>query len=178
MHAEIVAHARHFAEVAHADQIRKYTGEAYVVHTRSVASMVATVTRAPIAVAAAHLHDTVEDTATTLHEIEREFGVAVADLVFWLSDPESRTGNRAARKAEDRDRLARAPALAQTIKLADLIDNTASIVKHDRNFARVYLKEKAALLDVLGRGDRSLHRAASVMHAAATKQLAERRVAP
>lgn len=171
MHAEIVAHARHFADVAHADQERKYTGEAYVVHTRAVASLVATVTRVPIAVAAAHLHDTVEDTAATLDDIERSFGVSVADLVFWVTDPPVSTGNRKQRKAATCERLSRAPELAQTIKLADLINNTSSIVRHDPNFARVYLAEKQALLEVLVKGDRRLHTIASKMVVAARQRL-------
>lgn len=174
MHAEIIAHARHFADIAHADQIRKYTGEAYVTHTRAVASLVAAVTRSPIAVAAAHLHDTVEDTATTHQDLERNFGVGVANLVFWLTDPPGRAGNRRQRKAEDRDRLSRAPALAQTIKLADLIDNTSSIVRHDPKFARVYLAEKEALLEVLVLGDRRLHAVATRMLAASWQRLGER----
>jgi len=171
MHAEIVAHARYFADVAHADQARKYTGDAYVVHTRAVAGIVAAVTRVPIAVAAAHLHDAVEDTAATIDDIERNFGVGVADLVFWLTDPAGRLGNRKQRKADDRERLARAPALAQTIKLADLIDNTSSIVRHDPNFARVYLAEKQALLAVLTKGDRQLHAIALKMVGAARQRL-------
>lgn len=173
MHAEIIAHARHFAEVAHADQVRKYTGEAYVRHTRAVANIVARATKSPIAVAAAHLHDTVEDTVVTLNDVEREFGVSVADLVFWLTDPAGRKGNRSQRKAEDCGRLSRAPALAQTIKLADLIDNTSSIVRHDPNFARVYLAEKEALLVVLTRGDQWLHAVASRMLQAAQQRLLE-----
>jgi len=122
-------------------------------------------------VAAAHLHDTVEDTTTTLHHLERNFGVGVADLVFWLTDPPDRAGNRRQRKAEDRDRLSQAPALAQTIKLADLIDNTSSIVRHNPNFARVYLAEKEALLEVLVLGDRRLHAVATRMLAASRRRL-------
>ena len=53
-----------------------------------------------------------------------------------------------------------ASARAQTIKLADLINNTSSIVKHDTKFAKVYLREKALLLDVLTRGDITLWRQA------------------
>jgi hypothetical protein len=62
-------------------------------------------------------------------------------------------GNRAVRKAIDREHTARAPAGAQTVKLADLIANTRSIVKHDVAFARTYLAEKRLLLEVLTRGD-------------------------
>lgn len=171
MHAEIVAHARYFSELAHADQVRKYTGEPYATHPQAVAALVSRVTQSPIAVAASHLHDTIEDTVTTLDDLERSFGVAVADLVFWLTDPADSTGNRKQRKAEDCARLARAPALAQTIKLGDLIDNTSSIVLHDPHFARVYLVEKEAQLKILVRGDRQLHAIATSMVKEARRRL-------
>ena len=85
------------------------------------------------------------------------FGEDVATLVDWLTDVSRPSdGNRAARKAIDRARLACAPARAQTIKLADLIDNTASVVAHGKGFAPVYLREARELLGVLDRGDPSL----------------------
>ena len=66
----------------------------------------------------------------------------------------------------DRDHSASASADAQTVKLADLISNSKSIVKHDPNFARVYIKEKEALLQVLDKGN-------SRLHAIASKQVAD-----
>jgi (p)ppGpp synthase/HD superfamily hydrolase len=108
-------------------------------------------------VAAAYLHDVIEDTQVTLELIVQEFGPQIANLVLWLtkvSGPED--GNRAARKELDRQYLAQAPAEAQTVKLADLIANTHSIVAHDPAFAEVYLKEKLALLKVLTKGDHGL----------------------
>ena len=74
--------------------------------------------------------------------------------VMDLSDME--TGNRAARKAASRARLAAAPSWVQTIKCADLISNTSSIVRHDPEFAKVYLEEKRLLLDVLTKADPQL----------------------
>jgi hypothetical protein len=64
------------------------------------------------------------------------------------------------RKAIDRDRLAKASGGGQSIKLADLISNSESIVRHDPNFAVTYLAEKAELLDVLVLGDTELMRRA------------------
>ena len=73
----------------------------------------------------------------------------VATLVAWLTGVATPAdGNRAGRVAIDRAHSAKAPAAAQTIKLADLIDDAESIVRHDRRFARVYLEEKRQLLDV------------------------------
>jgi hypothetical protein len=78
----------------------------------------------------------------------------LADGVRLLSDTE--TGNRAQRKAAGRARLAAAPDWVQTIKCADLISNTASIVQHDPAFAVVYIEEKRLLLDVMTRADQRL----------------------
>ena len=102
-----------------------------------------------------------EDTHATLDDIEDAFGARVATLVEMLTDvsrPED--GNRAVRKAIDRAHIAQASPDAKTIKLADLIDNTRSIVTHDPVFACVYLGEKAALLEVLHEGDPALYRQA------------------
>jgi hypothetical protein len=71
-----------------------------------------------------------------------------------VSRPED--GNRAARKAIDLAHTAKASPAAKTIKLADLIDNTRSIVERDPDFAKVYLQEKARLLEVLQEGDPTL----------------------
>ena len=146
-----------FATKAHGDQKRKYTGEPYIVHPIAVSEIVKTVPHTDEMVAAALLHDVVEDTPVTIQEIETKFGSKVAELVGWLTDtsrPEN--GNRKTRKSIDRLHSADAPAEAQTIKLADLIHNTKSIEKHDPSFWKVYKQEKIALLDVLTKGDRSL----------------------
>ena len=72
-----------------------------------------------------------------------------------VSRPED--GNRAARKTLDREHIAKASPQAKTIKIADLIDNSRSIMAHDPQFARVYLAEKRLLLDVLTEGDPTLY---------------------
>ena len=107
--------------------------------------------------AAAWLHDTVEDTGVSLVLIEQEFGFEVADMVEMLTDvSHANDGLRAHRKARDREHTAQASPEAKTIKLADLIDNTRSIVDRDPKFAQVYMTEKALLLEVLGEGDTTL----------------------
>ena len=150
-----------FATKAHGSQKRKYTGEPYIVHPIAVSEIVKTVPHTDEMVAAALLHDVVEDTPVTIQEIETKFGSKVAELVGWLTDtsrPED--GNRKTRKSIDRLHSADAPAEAQTIKLADLIHNTASIEKHDPSFYKVYKQEKIALLDVLTKGDITLRKIA------------------
>lgn len=156
----LVRRSYDFAKKAHelVSHRRKYTGEPYIVHPIEVAVLVQSVPHTPEMLAAALLHDTVEDTATTAGDIELEFGLEVASLVAWLTDvSRADDGNRATRKAKDREHIARAPGQAKTVKLADLISNSRSIIEHDRGFARVYLREKAALMEVLREGDETLY---------------------
>ncbi len=140
-----------FARQVHADQVRKYTGNPYADHLAEVAGIVATVLPNETAIATAWLHDCVEDQGVSLDEIEARFGTTVAIGVSGLSDMES--GNRATRKAASRARLALCSGWIQTIKCADLISNTSSIVLHDPVFAVTYLEEKRLLLEVLTKAD-------------------------
>jgi len=145
----VVAKARTFAIAAHSacGQVRKYTGEPYHVHPAEVAWIVEQAGGTEAQRAAAWLHDVVEDTDVSIELIEQMFGTYVAELVGWLTDVSVPTdGNRAERKAIDREHTAQASLDAKMIKLADLISNTESIVKHDEKFAKVYLEEKRLLL--------------------------------
>jgi (p)ppGpp synthase/HD superfamily hydrolase len=85
------------------------------------------------------------------------FGGEVANLVEMLTDVSKPSdGNRKIRKAIDCEHTAKASPQAKTIKLADLIDNTKTIVAFDPEFAKIYLAEKRLLLDVLVDGDKTL----------------------
>ena len=100
-----------FATMAHGDQKRKYTGEPYIVHPIAVSEIVKTVPHTDEMIAAALLHDVVEDTPFTIDDINDRFGNKVAELVSWLTDvsrPED--GNRKTRKSLDREHIVEAPA--------------------------------------------------------------------
>lgn len=178
---DLIDRARQFATTAHRNvgQLRKYTGQPYEEHLRSVAEMVGAVTVDAEVIAAAWLHDVVEDTPTTIEEIERAFGQNVRALVEALTDvSRPHDGNRAARKALDREHLARAPARAQTVKLADLLDNCQDICSHNARFGRVYLAEMAALLEVLTAGNNSLRQKAKKALDAWSTRLAKTPIQP
>ncbi len=151
--------ARDFAISAHRriDQRRKYTNQPYEVHLRAVAKLVETVTDDPETIAAAWLHDCVEDTEATFEDLGREFGPVVEQLVESLTDVSRPSdGNRSRRKALDRAHLAEASPRAMTVKLADLIDNSSDISENDPRFARVFLDEARQTLEVLREGDARL----------------------
>lgn len=166
MSSELEEKARRFATAAHEsiNQRRKYTGEPYITHPAAVAELVRSVPHTDTMLAAAWLHDTVEDTHATLADVEREFGPEVVSLVEQLTDVSlPQDGNRRARKEIDRTHTAKATPTAKTIKLADLIDNARSIMTRDPDFAVVYLSEKRRLLEVLTEGDQTLYAMATVL---------------
>lgn len=155
----LIARARTFSIAAHTatGQKRKYTNEPYMVHPLAVAAIVASVRHTAPMIAAALLHDVVEDTHVSIEIIAAEFGSVVTRMVSDLSSvsiPEH--GSRAQRKAIDREHTRLATPESKTIKLADIIDNISGFqiaFAHDPDFASQYLTEKIALLDVLGEGD-------------------------
>jgi (p)ppGpp synthase/HD superfamily hydrolase len=156
-HNEQVARAILFAAHAHEGQIRKYTGEPYINHPISVANTLSKFTKDVNLITAAILHDTVEDTDASPYDIWRNFGGDVEYLVAGVTDPEIE-GNRKTRKAAAKDHLAQGCSRIKTLKLADLVDNTVSIVQHDKNFAKTYLAEKRELMTVLVGGNDHLYR--------------------
>lgn len=158
--SDLERRARLFATGAHnaIDHRRKYTNTPYIEHPAAVVEFVRSVPHTDEMLAAAWLHDTVEDTGVSIFDIYPRFGQVVTNLVSELTDvsvPED--GNRAARKAMDLAHTAKASPEAKTIKLADLIDNSRSILERDPKFAKVYIEEKRRLLEVLREGDPTLY---------------------
>lgn len=150
-----IANALFFGEKAHAGQVRKYTNKPYFAeHCVAVSELVRELGGDEDMIIAALLHDTVEDTDTSLWEIRAAFGKRVAGLVDELTDRFTKEAypdlNRAARKKLEAERLGTISDDAKLIKLCDMIDNTHSIVKHDPKFAKTYLREKADLLEAMG----------------------------
>lgn len=145
------ADARQWASYWHRDQKRKYTNEPYIEHPADVVALLRffRVTD-PVILAAAWLHDVVEDCGITIEQIATDFGTDVAYLVSAVTDVSTPSdGNRAARKAIDLQHISHGTASAKKIKLADIISNSKSIIERDPKFAKVYMPEKRALLTVL-----------------------------
>jgi (p)ppGpp synthase/HD superfamily hydrolase len=158
----LVATAGHFAIAAHSavGQKRKYTGEPYAVHPMTVAYIVRKVGGTSEMVAAALLHDVLEDTEIEFDLLKSAFGEHIASIVQELTDeytpkkyPEL---NRKTRKELEAHRYLIASNTAKTIKLADMIDNTMSIAEHDPGFMKTYGPEKRYLLEMLKGGNGTL----------------------
>ena len=137
--------------------VRKYTGLPYMVHPYDVGVRVQAIGGSPDMIAAAFLHDTVEDTYVTIAQIYWEFGVVVGRLVEELTEVTVLAdGNRKKRKAIEMHRLSASSRNAKTIKCADLISNSLDILEHDAKFSIVYMQEKADLLPALVGADEGL----------------------
>ncbi len=152
--------AKKFAAEQHerVGQRRKYTNEPYINHPAAVVEIIRSVPHTNEMIAAAWLHDVVEDTQASFENIHELFGPNVLDMVSMLTNPSSLfSGCREFRKKVDFIHISSASPSAQTIKLADIIDNVRTIAVRDPEFAKRYLREKQALLAVLNDGDPTLH---------------------
>ena len=149
---DMIVKAEIFATQAHAlvEQKRKYTGEDYIVHPIRVAKIVEQFGGSDDQIAAAFLHDVVEDTDVDILDVRMEFGNDIGEIVDGLTDvSQPSDGNRKLRKAMDRANSADASAEAQFVKCADIIDNSADISANDPNFSKVYKQEMLELLTVM-----------------------------
>jgi len=152
--------AINLATLAHAGQIRKFTGVPYITHPIAVAQILLNHgLKDEDLLAAAICHDVVEDTTFTLQTIEKTLGPIVAALVDQVTDrfKDPVHGNRATRKALETARIADCTGrAAQNIKIADAIHNMIDMAAHDPEFAKKYIGEKADLFAVLSLADKGL----------------------
>lgn len=130
---ELLDRAIIFAVKAHAGTERRGKGFPYIVHPMEAMEIVATMTPDLELLAAAALHDTVEDTGVTVEQICQEFGERVASLVAAESDVVmegiSEEDSWHARKQAAIDRLAKAPHDAKIVALGDKLSNMRAIAR-------------------------------------------------
>lgn len=161
-HQNLIMEAAIFSSHAHKDQKRKYTNLPYFFHCLEVANILTNAGQSPELIAAAFLHDVIEDCEVKKETLLEKFGKEVTYYVLNVTDgakPED--GNREARKKIERRHLAGACPNGKTLKLADLISNTTNIIYLDTKFAKVYLHEKRLLLPFLTEGNERLYTIAS-----------------
>lgn len=130
---ELLDRAIAFAVRAHAGTERRGKGFPYIVHPLEAVEIVATMTPDQELLAAAALHDTVEDTDVTVEQIRDEFGDRIASLVALESDPivsgVSKEDSWLTRKQAAIQRLASAPHDAKIVALGDKLSNMRAIAR-------------------------------------------------
>ncbi len=147
-----------FAVDAHANTERRGKGFPYVIHVLEAMEIVASMSNDPELLAAAALHDTVEDTGVTVEEIKSGFGEKVANLVKAESDvidsSVSETESWRSRKQAAIDRLSSASLEAKMVALGDKLSNMRAI-------ARDYKKSGDKLWEIFhapgGKSDHEWH---------------------
>lgn len=168
----ILEKVEQFAATAHEGQRRKFRDEPYINHPVRVMQLCSEQTTSLPVLAAALLHDVLEDTPVTADQI-REFLSPLMDsantdrtlkLVDELTDRFVKANypewNRRKRKLKEAERLSKISAEAQMVKYADIIDNSTEFASAETDFAAVYLRECNTLLQKMTKGDPVLHKKA------------------
>jgi guanosine-3',5'-bis(diphosphate) 3'-pyrophosphohydrolase len=157
-----------FANNAHGSQTRRYTPDPYMVHPVRVMETCRNYLPQLPVLAAALLHDVLEDTPVKADELRKFLAAEMTNedcqltmrYVIELTDIYTKQNypewNRRRRREMEFERLSTASSEAQTIKYADIIDNT-DITENDPDFAPVYLSESIKLLRKIDRGHPELH---------------------
>lgn len=147
----MIVEAAQFAAKAHANQFRKYTNAPYIEHPMRVAGRVTLIPEVTEQViAAAWLHDVVEDCGVSSDEIATKFSVEVRDLVIELTNPsKGSTLTRRERKDMDREHLSKVSRWAKIIKAIDRLDNLKDMRRAEAGFRRLYANESKLLCNVL-----------------------------
>lgn len=129
---QLIEKALCFAENAHRGSCRKGTTIPYIIHPLEVASIVSGLTDDAEIIAAATLHDVVEDTEFTISDIKAEFGPRVAELVAYESEDKMRhipaEESWRIRKERFLEGLQDAPIEAKMICLGDKLSNMKQTV--------------------------------------------------
>lgn len=155
---DLVDRAIVFAVKAHHNTERRGKGFPYIVHPLEAMEIVASITPDPELLAAAALHDTVEDTDVTVEQIREAFGERIAELVHAESDQldgvvftgganEEETWHQ--RKQAAIDRLAAASHDAKIVAMGDKLSNMRAIwrdyqTKGDDLWHIFHVKDKAS----------------------------------
>jgi guanosine-3',5'-bis(diphosphate) 3'-pyrophosphohydrolase len=162
--AALLTRAALAAAEAHKGQTRKGGDVPYVNHVIEVAQLVAEAGGTPEMVAAALLHDVVEDSDATGATVEAAFGPCIATLVAGLTDaPEWKALPREARKRRQAEHIAHAPRAVRLIKIADQTSNVRDVGRLPEGWepaeARAYIAGAALVVDACRGADAGLEAA-------------------
>jgi (p)ppGpp synthase/HD superfamily hydrolase len=169
---DLISQVKEFARQSHGDQQRKFANEPYINHPIRVMETCKEYTKNEAILIAALLHDVLEDTEVTRGHL-KDFLLPIAGqaittnaikLVEELTDVYTKKAfpqwNRRKRKSMESARLKLTSPDSQTVKYADIIDNSLELSGAEPDFKKLFLHECRALLKVLTRGDQKLYKTA------------------
>lgn len=146
-----------YATQQHSNQLRKFTNEPYITHLAEVAGIAASAAYShpgvdpQVIVAVAWLHDTVEDTDTSVAQIYQVFGKEVAYGIEGLTCYHHEDKNL--KQEIYTEKLSKCNSWVQTVKCADMISNLRNIWARDPKFATGYTKRCRERIEVLKHAD-------------------------
>jgi len=163
----IIQQVKDFTNAAHGQQTRRYSKDPYIVHPMRVMGTCREFTNDLPVLCAAILHDVLEDTPITHTRLE-SFLQSIMDteaanrtlkLVVDLTDVFTKKNyprlNRRTRRQKEAERLGTVDPDAQTIKYADILDNT-DVTRQDPDFAWTFLRECSVILEKMNKGNPDL----------------------
>jgi (p)ppGpp synthase/HD superfamily hydrolase len=169
---DMISQVKEFARQSHGDQQRKFADEPFINHPIRVMETCKEYTDREAILIAALLHDVLEDTEVSRERL-KEFLLPVAGdriatdaikLVEELTDIYTKKAypqwNRRKRKSMESARLKQTSPDSQTIKYADMIDNSLELSGAEPDFKKLFLHECRALLKVMTAGDQRLYKRA------------------
>lgn len=148
----LVKKSAKFAEKQHAGQTRKFDGEPYVKHPKRVAEILRKYKDSKeiyALVAAANMHDTLEDTTATEKQLRRKFGRLVTSLVKELSSDKEEMVKQGGKRKYLANKTQNMSSWALVIKLADRLDNVSDFATASPEFVKNYRKQTNYILDEL-----------------------------
>ena len=170
---KILEQVKDYADKAHGEQLRKYTPDRYIVHPVRVMLICREYTDDIAILSAALLHDVLEDTPVQKDELKgflmkvmspeqaRMTLKYVVELTDVFTKKDYPALNRKKRKLKEIERLGKVSKESQTIKYADIIDNSNEIVDQDPSFAPVFLSECREILLKIPDGNVELYQRAT-----------------
>lgn len=163
---ESILKAIQYANNHHGNQVRKYSGLPYITHPLNVAITVQGCFSTKILeknklIEIALLHDIVEKTTVYISEIYKIFGKIVGNGLTLLTDKSKSTKekhlinilkdkNRQKRTSEYNKQIYIAPLFIKFIKASDILDNIIDINLFEKDFSKIYIKEKIAQFNLFG----------------------------
>ncbi len=128
--------AKLFAETAHQHQM--YGHFPYIYHLSQTAEIAEEIGFGEEIITACYLHDVIEDTPLSFHDVEEEFGTEIAEIVYAVTDELGH--NRKERKERTLPKIKANPK-AIAVKLCDRISNIRHSSQHDQKMLKMYKKE-------------------------------------
>lgn len=149
--ADLAERAKAFAKEKHKGQLRKFEQLPYFIHPKRVAHILFQFKESKYLdhlIAAAYLHDTLEDTDTNYKELRKNFGKIVADIVMQLTSDKTLI-SKVGKAQYLADKMVNMTSYTLTLKLADRIDNVNRLSMQNEDFKNKYLVETRYIVDRL-----------------------------